>query len=92
MVLLEAMSMCKPVITTNSVGCKELVEEGKNGYLVQPKDHIALASAIETLIIDEQLRIKMGEYGRRKVLSEFEESGVVGRIMQIYDELISQRS
>ena len=92
MVLLEAMSMCKPVITTNSVGCKELVEEGKNGYLVQPKDHIALASAIETLIIDEQLRIKMGEYGRRKVLSEFEESGVVERIMQIYDELISQRS
>ena len=69
-----------------------MVEEGKNGYLVQPKDHIALASAIETLIIDEQLRIKMGEYGRRKVLSEFEESGVVGRIMQIYGELISQRS
>jgi len=91
-VLLEAMSMCKPVITTNSVGCKELVEEGKNGYLVQPKDHIALASAIEKLAIDEQLRITMGEYGRRKILSEFEESGVVGRIMQIYDELISQRS
>jgi N,N'-diacetylbacillosaminyl-diphospho-undecaprenol alpha-1,3-N-acetylgalactosaminyltransferase len=87
-VLLEAMSMCKPVITTNSVGCKEVVEEGKNGYLVQPKDHIALASAIEELVIDEQLRIAMGEYGRQKVLSEFEERGVVGRIMQIYDELL----
>jgi len=91
-VLLEAMSMCKPVITTNSVGCKEVVMEGKNGYLVQPKDHMALASAIETLIIDEQLRIKMGEYGRHKVLREFEESGVVERIVRIYDELLWQRS
>lgn len=91
-VLLEAMSMCKPVITTNSVGCREAVVDGKNGYLVQPKDHVALASAIEELVIDEQLRIKMGEYGRHKVLSEFEESGVVRRIVQIYSELLWQRS
>ncbi len=91
-VMLEAMSMCRPVVTTNSVGCKEVVEVGKNGYLVQPKDHVALASAIEKLVVDEQLRIKMGEYGRHKVLSDFEESGLGRRILQIYDELLSQRS
>ena len=91
-VLLEAMSMCKPVITTNSVGCRETVVEGKNGYLVQPKDHVALASAIETLVNDEKLRITMGEYGRHKVLTEYDEGIIVSKIMRVYDELLAPSS
>ncbi len=91
-VLLEAMSMCKPVITTNSVGCRETVVDGKNGYLVQPKDHVALASAIETLVNDEKLRITMGEYGRHKVLTEYDEGIIVSKIMRVYDELLAPSS
>ncbi|MGB2583115.1 MAG: glycosyltransferase, partial [Dehalococcoidia bacterium] len=91
-VLLEAMSMCKPVITTNSVGCRETVVEGKNGYLVQPKDHVALASAIETLVNDEKLRITMGEYGRHKVLTEYDEGIIVNKIMRVYDDLLAPSS
>jgi N,N'-diacetylbacillosaminyl-diphospho-undecaprenol alpha-1,3-N-acetylgalactosaminyltransferase len=88
-VLLEAMSMEKPIVTTNSVGCKEVVEEGKNGFLVPVKDSVALASAIEKLINNEELRIKMGKYGREKVLREFDERIVVSKLLQIYEELLA---
>ena len=92
MVLLEAMCMEKPIVTTNSVGCKEVVEEGKNGFLVPTKDHVALASAIEKLVNNEELRVKMGKYGREKALREFDERIVVNRILQIYEELLVNRS
>jgi len=88
-VLLEAMCMEKPIVTTDWVGCKEVVEEGKNGFLVPVKDHIALASAIEKLINNEELRARMGKYGREKVLREFDEKIIVSHMMQLYEELIA---
>jgi len=91
-VLLEAMCMEKPIVTTNSVGCKEVVEEGKNGFLVPIKDHVALASAIEKLVNNEELRVKMGKYGREKALREFDERIIVNRTLQIYEELLANRS
>lgn len=90
-VLLEAMSMERPIVTTDSVGCREVVEEGKNGFLVPVKDHTALASAIERLINDEELRIKMGKYGREKVLREFDERLIVSQTMEIYDRILRER-
>jgi N,N'-diacetylbacillosaminyl-diphospho-undecaprenol alpha-1,3-N-acetylgalactosaminyltransferase len=87
--LLEAMSMEKPIVTTNSVGCREVVEEGKNGFLVPTKDHVALASAIERLINDKELRTNMGKYGRQKVLREFDERIVVDKTLQLYEEVLA---
>jgi len=89
-VLLEAMSMEKPIVTTNTIGCREVVEEGKNGFLVPVKDSIALADAIERLINDEELRIKFGKYGREKVLREFDERIVVKKTMQVYEEILEK--
>jgi len=86
--LLEAMSMEKPIITTDTAGCREVVEEGRNGLLVPVKDHIALASAIERLLDDEELRIRMGKYGREKALREFDERMVVGQTLKLYEELL----
>jgi len=87
-VLLEAMAMEKPIVTTNSVGCRDVVEEGKTGFLVPVKNPSALATAIEKLINDEELRIKMGKYGREKVLGEFDEKIIIDQTMQLYKELI----
>jgi len=86
--LLEAMSMEKPVITTDTAGCRAVVEEGRNGLLVPLKDHAALASAIERLIGDEGLRIRMGRYGREKALREFDEKIVVRQTLKLYEELL----
>jgi N,N'-diacetylbacillosaminyl-diphospho-undecaprenol alpha-1,3-N-acetylgalactosaminyltransferase len=91
-VLLEAMSMGRPIVTTNSVGCRDVVEEGKNGFLVPIKDHIALASAIMKLIDNEELRVEMGRYGREKALREFDAKIIVDKIVLIYEELGQQSS
>jgi N,N'-diacetylbacillosaminyl-diphospho-undecaprenol alpha-1,3-N-acetylgalactosaminyltransferase len=91
MVLLEAMCMGKPIVTTNSVGCKEVVEEGKNGFLVPVKDSVALASAIEKLINNEELRVRMGKYGREKVLREFDERVIVNKMLSLYEEILANR-
>ena len=71
------MAMGKPVITTDTPDCRGAVEEGKNGFLVPVKDAKALAKAIETLILDEDMLIKFGEYSRAKAEREFDEKKIV---------------
>ena len=81
-ILLEAMSMEKPIVTTDNVGCREVVEEGKNGFLVPVKNSEALANSIKILIDDDDKRIKFGKYGRLKVEREFREEIVVNKILK----------
>lgn len=85
--LLEAMALEKPIITTNSAGCKEVVEDGKNGYLIPIKDSKALADAIEVLINDDKKRADFGRYSRLKAEKEFDEKVVVDRIIKELYEL-----
>jgi len=76
--LLEAMAMTKPIITTDSVGCKEVVENEKNGFLVPVKNAEALANAIERFIsLPEDKKTKMGEYSREKAIREFDEKSII---------------
>lgn len=81
-VLLEAMAMKKPIVTTDNVGCREVVDEGRNGFLVPVRDSAALASAIETLLGDDALRRSFGNHARSKVRAEFEESIVMAKVMK----------
>ncbi len=76
-VFLEAMHYGLPIITTNVSAMPELIEEGKNGFLVPPADSQALAKAISTLIENPDLRKQMGEAGRKKVADSYywEQSG-----------------
>jgi N,N'-diacetylbacillosaminyl-diphospho-undecaprenol alpha-1,3-N-acetylgalactosaminyltransferase len=83
--LLEAMAMGNPIITTNNTGCREVVEEGKNGYLVPIKNSFKLADAIEQLIADEKKSKEFGSYSRKKVETEFNEEIIVNRtINELY--------
>lgn len=59
--VLEAMAMGRPIITTDVPGCRETVQSGSNGLLVPARDPVALAGAMEQLILDPALRAKMGE-------------------------------
>jgi len=79
--LLEALAMQKPIVTTRSVGCREVVEHGKNGFLIPIKDSEALALAILELLSDSERLKAFGAYSRRKAEKEFDEDLVVARIV-----------
>lgn len=86
--LLEAASMGKPIVTTDLPGCRETVEEGKNGFFVPPCDSNALADAIWKLVADPLKRQSMGEYSRRKAVAEFDSSIVFEKHAALYKKLL----
>jgi N,N'-diacetylbacillosaminyl-diphospho-undecaprenol alpha-1,3-N-acetylgalactosaminyltransferase len=79
-VLLEAMALGKPIVTTDNVGCREVVDQGRNGYLVPVHDSRALAEGIRRLAENEPLRLAFGRQARVKAESEFSEAEVVERV------------
>ena len=89
-VLLEAAAMGKPMVTTDTPGCRDVVDDGVNGLLVPVGDAGALASAIEKLLASFDLREQMGKAARLKALDEFDERKVTQDIIAIYDELLAE--
>lgn len=83
--LLEASSMAKPIVTTNTVGCREVVEDGYNGFLVPIKDSKALAQKIKILIENETMRYEFGKASRKKAIEEFDVKVVVEQYLRLYD-------
>jgi len=82
--LLEAAAMAKPVITTNSVGCREAVIDGVTGLLVPPRDTDALTLAMQRLVSTPDLRRSMGDAGRTRMVREFDEKQVIASILETY--------
>jgi glycosyltransferase involved in cell wall biosynthesis len=62
--VLEAMSMGRPIVTTDAPGCKETVVEGLNGYLVPIKNSKSLLDAMRKFVVDPSLALKMGKQSR----------------------------
>lgn len=85
--LTEAGAMGIPLITTDSPGCREAVTHEQNGLLVPPRNPQALAHAITRLHDDTELAARLGNAARERVLREFDERIVIGRTMEIYQEL-----
>lgn len=79
--LLEAMAMQKPIVTTDNRGCREVVEDGKNGWMVPSRDATALATAISRLLDCEPQRVTFGNYSRQKVEQEFDETLIVNKVL-----------
>jgi glycosyltransferase involved in cell wall biosynthesis len=70
--LMEALAAERAVVASAVSGIPELVVDGITGLLVQPGDPAALADTLERLLDDPELRIRLGQAGRRKVLDEFD--------------------
>lgn len=88
-VLLEAASMAKPIVTTNVPGCKEVVEDGINGFLCQVRDSDDLARAMEKIILlSDTKREEMGKRGREKVIAEFDEKIVIQKYLDAINGLV----
>ncbi len=83
-IVIEGMSMGKPVITTHAAGCEETVDEGVNGYLVNIKDVGSLIKAInDFLALTHEQQTKMGHAGRTKALNEFDDKKIAQEIWNI---------
>jgi glycosyltransferase involved in cell wall biosynthesis len=80
--VLEAMSMGRPVITTHAPGCRETVEEGRNGFLVPVKDVAALAKAMEKIIEEPEFVSKMGRQGRQIAVEKYDARKVNAVILE----------
>lgn len=88
--LLEAAAMGKPIITTDNIGCKEVVENGYNGFLCQPKSLKDLVYCIDKFInLGHKEKISMGMNGRRKIENEFNEDIVINKYVTIINKLLS---
>jgi len=80
--LLEAAAIGRPIITTNNIGCRNVVDDGKNGFLCKVRDAKDLSEKMISMIgLTECERRLMGEYGRRKIELEYDESIVIERYL-----------
>ena len=81
--LLESGSCGKPIITTDSVGCRNVVDDGINGYLCEPKSWEDLKLKIEMfLALTDEERVKMGIKSREKMIKEFDEKIVINKHLE----------
>lgn len=85
-VFLEAWSFGKPIIGGDIPPVRELVEDGKGGYLVMP-DAREIADRITKLLSDSALARRMGEWGRQKAANEYTWDRIAGKIEEVYERL-----
>ena len=83
--LLEAGSMSLPLITTNTPGCKEVVQDNFNGLIVNIKDQIDLAQKMYELSISSNRRIEMGKNSRKLVEAEYDVRIVNKKTIELYN-------
>ena len=86
-ILIESAACGVPVITSDQAGCREIVDHGENGLVVRPRDPVALADAVQTLLADNEMRAAMGRAGRCKVVDKFDERAIIARTLDVYREL-----
>lgn len=82
--LLEAAAMARPIIATDVPGCREVVDEGRSGYLCRARDVPALQACMERFCgLDDGQRRSMGDAGRSKVLREYDETLVIAAYLGV---------
>jgi glycosyltransferase involved in cell wall biosynthesis len=86
--LLEAASSGRPIVTTDTIGCREVVRHDENGFLVPLRSTVELADALQCLIENPDLRQKMGLRGRELAVQEFSVEKVIAETLAVYKELI----
>ena len=87
--VIEAEAVGRPVVTTDSVGCRDTVIDGYNGFIVQPKDSDELAFALRRLIDNPELRQTMGMNARKFAEERFSIADVVHEHLVMYDSLMN---
>lgn len=91
MVALEAMAAGKPVIATNVGGTPELIKDGDNGILIEPRDSRQLAEAIKKLLVNTPLSESLGRRGQESVLNRFSIKDMVKNTGNLYEQCLQSK-
>jgi teichuronic acid biosynthesis glycosyltransferase TuaC len=87
-VYLEAMSTERPAIACHGQGIEEVISQGENGWLIQPKNLDDLTTTLQVLLSDGPLREKLGRNGRQTVLQGYTLAHQASRLLSIYRECL----
>lgn len=88
---IEAAAMGKPLILTNIRGCREVVRDGIEGFLVPPRNAESLAAAIVRVLRDAALRERLGRTARKRALDCFDEQKITDRLVDEYRKLLERK-
>lgn len=87
--LLEAAAMGRPLITADSIGCRDVVADGVNGRLCKPRDAEDLAAKMQAMVdMPADARMAMGLRGRAKIEKEFDERIVIDRYLNAIAQIL----
>jgi len=89
---IEAAAIGLPIVTTDIRGCRQVVENGRNGLLVELKNTNQLKKALVKLIENRELRNQMGQAGFEKAQKEFDENKVCEIVLDTYKECLTKIS
>jgi glycosyltransferase involved in cell wall biosynthesis len=90
-VLAEAAAAGRPIVATDAPGCRDVVSHGVNGLLVPMRDSGALAAALETLIMDRNLRLRFGKAGRAIARERFDVRDIVRQTLSVYGAAVAEK-
>jgi glycosyltransferase involved in cell wall biosynthesis len=87
-VLLEAAACGRAIVTTDVPGCREIVQDGVNGWLAPPRDATALADALRAALTRDDLRASFAHAGRQLIEREHAIGAVIGATLAVYAEVL----
>lgn len=85
--ILEAMAAALPIIVTRVGAAPDVIEEGVSGYIIAPGDIAALRDCLERLIVDRDLRVRLGQNNREKCQREFLANASAQRLVQLIESI-----
>ena len=92
MVVLEAMACGKPIVASNVGGICSMIQHGKNGFLVKPRNVKGIELSLRKLYEAPKLRRRMGMLSRKLVEEEFTVDKMVDRTLKVYESVIDSSS
>jgi glycosyltransferase involved in cell wall biosynthesis len=89
--VMEAMAAGLPVVSTRCGDCSDLIEPGISGYLVAVNDDVNMATHLDLLLSNPELRLRMGRAGRERMRRDYSVEELVNRTTQLYEELVIEK-